>query len=75
MNFRLRGDQLPNARIAKEPAQLPFVCALNDKIAIKIRLPNLDILHPEHFAQFTENLLPINLIGEQMYNQHLNSRT
>ena len=35
MNPRLRGDQLPDARIAKDLPELRIVCAFDEKIAVK----------------------------------------
>src|SRR5205085_810526 len=59
MKPRLRGDQLPDARIAKNLPELRSICAFDDKIAIKVRMPHLDVLHAEVFAQFAKNSLAI----------------
>src|SRR6185436_20913966 len=59
MNPRLRGDQLPDARIAKDLPELRIVCAFDDKIAVKILMPDLDVLHSKGFAEFAKNSLVI----------------
>ena len=59
MNPRLRGDQLPDARIAKDLPELRIVCAFDDKIAVKIWMPDLHVLHAQLCAEFGKNSLPI----------------
>jgi hypothetical protein len=59
MNPRLRGDQLPEARIAKDLPQLRIVCAFDHKIAVKILMPDLHVLHAQVFAEFAKNSLAI----------------
>jgi hypothetical protein len=59
MNSRLRGDQLPDARIAKDLPELRIVCAFDDKIAVKILMPDLHVLHAQVFAEFGKNSLAI----------------
>ena len=59
MNPRLRGDQLSDARVAKDLPELRFVCAFDDKIAVKILMPDLHVLHAERFAEFGKNSLAI----------------
>jgi len=51
MNPRLGGDQLPDARIAKDLPELHLVCAFDDKIAVKILMPDLHVLHAQVFAE------------------------
>ena len=59
MNPRLRGNQLPDARIAKDLPELRIVGAFDDKIAVKILMPDLHVLHAQVFAEFGKNSLAI----------------
>src|SRR4051812_32591335 len=59
MNPGLRGDQLPDAHIAKDLPELRTVCAFDDKIAVKILMPDLHVLHAQVFAEFGKNSLAI----------------
>src|SRR4029077_10877923 len=59
VNPRLRDDQLPDARIAKDLPELRIVCAFDYKIAVKIRMPDLHILHAQVFAEVGKNSLAI----------------
>ena len=59
MNPRLRGNQLPDARTAKDLPELRIVCAFDDKIAVKILMSDLHVLHAEVFAEVAKNSLAI----------------
>ena len=59
MNPRLRGDQLPDARIAKDLPEFCSVCAFDHKIAVEILMPDLHVLHAQVFAELAKNSLAI----------------
>src|SRR6185436_769696 len=59
MNPRLRGDQLPDARIAKDLPELRIISPFDDKIAVKVLMPDLHVLHAQVLAEFAKNSLAV----------------